>query len=533
MAKNKEMAPPIFSKWRAIFWPIRGWEGKKVIPLALMMACILFNYSLLRGIKDALIITAGGSGVEVINFIKVWVVVPSALFFFFTYAKLSNHLNKTTLFYVTLIPFIIFFAAFAFWIYPNREIMQPSMETIEALKLAYPRIRWVFPIYGHWTYVTFYIASELWVSVVLNLLFWQFANDITRVTEAKRFYALLGLIGSFFVFVAGRVLQYFSDIHEQLPEDVDAWGVSLKYLMTAVVGCGFLVIMIYYWIQKVIVPDPIYCPQTVAAQKKPKYKISFVESMRYVFFSKYLGYIALLVICYGVTINLIETTWKHQLKLLHTDPNSYGKAMGVAIEYVGLVTMVLTLVGANVLRMFSWQTAAVISPIVFGITGVIFFAFILFQETFAPFVVFFGMAPVAMAAWLGTAQNVFSKSTKYALFDPTKEMAYIPLDDHLKMKGKAAVDVVGGRLGKSGGALVQQGLIIAILGSDQMTITPYLSVVVVIMVFVWIFAVRGLSRLFYEKEHAHHHSESESAPKNSGLPVDENALDKKPSPVSV
>jgi hypothetical protein len=47
-----------------------------------------------------------------------------------------------------------------------------------------------------------------------------------------------------------------------------------------------------------------------------------------------------------------------------------------------------------------------------------------------------GMTPLYAAVLVGAAQNIFSKSSKYSLFDPCKEMAYIPLEDEIKTKGK-------------------------------------------------------------------------------------------------
>lgn len=38
-----------------------------------------------------------------------------------------------------------------------------------------------------------------------------------------------------------------------------------------------------------------------------------------------------------------------------------------------------------------------------------------------------GTTPLMLAVIIGAAQNILSKGAKYSLFDPCKEMAYIPL----------------------------------------------------------------------------------------------------------
>jgi AAA family ATP:ADP antiporter len=105
-----------------------------------------------------------------------------------------------------------------------------------------------------------------------------------------------------------------------------------------------------------------------------------------------------------------------------------------------------------------------------------------------------GTSPLMLAVLFGAAQNIMSKSAKYSLFDPTKEMAYIPLDQESKVKGKAAIDVVGARLGKSGGSFVQQGLLV-VFGSIG-AITPYVGVILLVIIGAWMIAAKSLGKQF-------------------------------------
>ncbi|HEY4831205.1 MAG TPA: Npt1/Npt2 family nucleotide transporter, partial [Waddliaceae bacterium] len=101
---------------------------------------------------------------------------------------------------------------------------------------------------------------------------------------------------------------------------------------------------------------------------------------------------------------------------------------------------------------------------------------------------------VTAATFLGAFIVIASKAIKYILFDSTKEMAYIPLNDELKTKGKAAVDVIGGRAGKAGGAFTQSTLLIIFATKDVVSIAPQAFVVFAIVCALWFIAVKILSR---------------------------------------
>src|SRR3989344_7654763 len=94
------------TRWRHRIWPIHGYELKKILPLLFMKFFISFTYGVLTTMKDALIVTAKGSGAEVIPILKGWVVLPAALGATLLYSKLTNSFKRSTLFYSIVIFFI-------------------------------------------------------------------------------------------------------------------------------------------------------------------------------------------------------------------------------------------------------------------------------------------------------------------------------------------------------------------------------------------------------------------------------------------
>merc|ERR1712048_679292 len=293
-------------------------------------------------------------------------------------------------------------------------------------------------------------------------------------------------------------IRYVSDVRSRLPPGVDAWGYSLNILMSAVVTCAALVLGIYYYMQKKVLTDPEAMPENMQRKtKKKKPSMGLAESFKYLGSSSYIRNLAFLVISYGISINIVEVTWKSKLKAAFPNANDYSSFMGAFSSSTGAVTLVMMLVGRWIFSRFGWGTAALVTPTMLGLTGIMFFSLLLFKETFAPFTAALGLSPLMMAVLVGAAQNILSKASKYSLFDPCKETAYIPLDAEMRTKGKAAIDVIGNPLGKSGGAFIQQGALI-VCGSLAAS-TPFLGGVLFSIVGLWISASRGLAVEFEKK----------------------------------
>lgn len=488
---DKTESSSYFTELRKIIWPIEWSENKKFLPMAAMMFCILLNYSTLRSIKDGFVVTAIGP--EAISFLKTYIVLPVAIIVMVIYVKLCDLLKQETVFYVITGFFITYFALFTFLLYPYPELVHPNPETIERLSLHFPNFKWFIKIAGKWSYASFFTMAELWGSLMLSLLFWQFANQITKTDEAKRHYSMYGLLANLALPVTAVILAYFLHKETQIVSE----DIKFVPLLCIIMISGILIMYLYRWMNKNVLTDPALYDPTAHKDgvKKGKVKLSIGESFKMIFTSKYLGLIALLVLAYGVSVNLVEGVWKSKIQQLYPTKEEYTIYMGQFQAWQGFTAILFMIVGSNILRRVSWFTAAMITPLMMLITGITFFAFIFFDNAIAVHITgIFASGPLAAAVLIGMVQNVLSKATKYSLFDATKNMAYIPLNKDLRTKGQAAVEVIGGRFGKSGGGIIQSSFFILLPSFTFVEATPYFGCIFFVILILWIYAIKALNK---------------------------------------
>lgn len=478
-------------------FPIKKTEIRLVVTNALLLFCITFNYTVFRNLKDTLINTAASSGPEVTCFIKSWLVLPISILCFICITKLSNIFSRQKIFYICNTFFLIFFFLFCFYLYPNKEAIHPSVETINKLQTSYPSLQWIFPIYGIWSYSLFYIFAELWGSIMMSLLFWEYANEVTTTEEAKRFYPFFILLANVGLMVAGS---FVSNLLTNQDPGFDLeynWYFSLKYIITITTGIGILAMLLYKYSNILTTNKAIDNHSISDKTRDNKLQLNFIQSVKCICSSTYLGLIAILVISYGAAINLIELTWKKQLAMYFTDPSQYCAFMSKFSFYTGLATIITILFTKKMFRYSKWIIAAIFTPVMLAATGFIFYCSLFYKNSLLSSGVAVSASLSLTIIMVGAIQNILSKSSKYALFDPAKEITYIPLNKELKMKGKAAVDVVGERLGKASGGYIQQ-LLLIISGGSILSLTPILFVLVFIIITFWIISTFKLNKKYLE-----------------------------------
>lgn len=382
--------------------------------------------------------------------------------------------------------FISYFVLFALIIYPHREMLTLHIPNSLIIKL--PALKYFFTIISNWHYCLFAVFSELLITTMWSISFWQIANHITTIEESKRFYPLFGFVSQIGLMLAGYLAKVF------VAGSID-WQTTLNKVIFSIAIAGLLLSLSMIALGKTIGTNLLNKKSNLnTIDTESKIKISFKDSLKYIVTSKPILLITSLILCYNISLNLIEGVWKKATEVFFAgNANQIHYFMGNINFYESLLCMATALLSVYILRICKWKTSTLFTPIVIIVVGGLFFLFMFFRDS--AFLIAAKIPALTIAVYSGAIYYIFAKSMKHTMFDSTKEMAYIPLPDELKTKGKAAAEMVGIRFGKGSGAFIQQILLMIFTNMTLLDFTPIFSMIFLILIFWWVISIYSLNHI--------------------------------------
>jgi len=455
-----------------------------MVPLAAIFFCASFNVTLLKNLCESLVVTTGGA--EVLPFLASYCVLPASLLFFTYYAQLCSMVPSRSVFYLALLPLLAGYVLFATVLFPAAPQLHFTGLAASMGSFLPAGLTGAVKVVENWTFSLFFCSAELWGTVVISVLFWTLANDVFSVSEAKTAYPLMGMSGNVAMVTAGNYIKWVNCG----PAAATGISASLRWLVGSVIATS----VVMCCIKRFIDVKGYYTAKesNPSKPKKGRKKTgSLRESLEVLRSNRKIGNLAVLVIGYGVCHRLFEFAWKGQLRVMFPETQAYQAALSDVSIATGVTTAVLMILGQYVFKYAGWRTAAAATPVALLGMGIGFFGLSLASTLgLAPF----GLAPAALAmagVAAGSVTQVCARSFKFSLFDPAKEMVYIEMTKEEKSQGKAAVDLVGSQIGKSGASWITQALLLSV-GSISAAL-PFTSIIYTLVLVCWLKAVSSLN----------------------------------------
>lgn len=474
---------------------------KKRLLILVQFFLIIFVYHTLKDLKDTIVITASDAGAEIIPFIKIWAMLPLAIVASYFFSKLYNRFGREKTLYIFVLLLLGTYALFAFILYPLRSELYLS-RVADYLQAILPvGAKGFIAMIGFWHYTLFYLAAELWSLLILSVLFWSYVNETTTLSEAKQFYPLCMFTGNFAGIISGQTSHYLC--HHLA--DVISWQSTLQCMVIMVAICGISIMVINRLLSR-----SYQSGSSLGASKKKRSSLSFKDNLLCIAKSPPLLCIAILVVGFGLTTNLIEVVWKENIKHLYPSPQAYNAYINQLTSMIGTLAVCMALLSRWIFQKLNWTQIALMTPISLFVTSLLFFVALLMpQETLSNLSTYLGVSPLYLVVSLGSLYYVLGMTAKYTIFDTSKEMAFLSIEPEDRTRAKSVIDSIGSRLGKSGASCFYQFLLLTFgAASGHVSLIGIISVS---MIGISIFATKKLGGYLSEEREREEYRLAEAA----------------------
>lgn len=424
-------------------FPVKRTEWTLFGLMFLIVSLINVNFSVLRSMRNALVVADSGGSAAFIPYFELFGTFPASILLTWLLSRMMRVFSFQFTFSATLFVFIAFFLAFAFWIYPQKEHIQILLENKLGALFGLNRFKVVFT---HWPDMVFYIMAELWKVALLSVIFWGFLNQNLSLNEAKRFYPPLLLGTSVGTILSGPITMFCTSIFSwsHFPLSNQRWQHSLYLLTFFLTLCGLLTHLLFKKLSKNFLKrEPT---QKIQAEKETFSKrLSLSSSLRYLMESPYLRSLLLIVVAEYVCYTLGELIFLETLKAKYPSPADYCLYMGTLSVWMGILIAVSAIfITPYLLHRYNWSQTFLMVPSLMLVATFAFFSVVCMEKYGA----FGTISSFSIAILLGSIHFCVGRAAKYTLFDAIKELAFIPLKQEGQVKGKLIIDGIGSRLGR-------------------------------------------------------------------------------------
>ena len=414
----------------------------------------LFVYTVVRDLKDVIFITECGA--SYIPFVKTWINLPTSFGFIYIYNRLLNRFSFERTYCILYSGLVALYSILGLCLYPIRHLIRVHNAPL---------------LLERWVTTMYYVLSPIWGTIVVSVLFWSFANRYTSVADAKRIYPIMGIVANVALILGGLIMHASGTVFAH------DWNLNVQALTLANLGMSVLAMVLFATFTRTYTPITTTSSSAVHEKRtNKKFKDNVLELGR----NPFVRNMVVMISSYGLLVGFYESIWKHYLKLYLPSPIVYSKFMAAISFCTGVFTIGLMGVMSYWLERVSWLKLALITPIAMLGFGSVFFMSV---QT----------GSIVVVSFVGAALTVFLKGAKYSLFDPCKEIAYIPMDEEIKTRGKATIEILSAPIGKSGSNCVLQ-LLVVLLGSLESG-ASIVGVLYVLTAVYWIYSTKDMAKL--------------------------------------
>ncbi len=392
---------------RALWGNLKGKELIKFVLLAIGFFFLIGSYWPLKTLKDSIFINMVGP-----LYLPQAKLASLALFFplVLLYSKLVDIFSKEKMIYMLVGFYSVIGLVLVYYLHHPTIGLQNT--TISNTRY----IGWAF-----------YLFVESYISLMVSL-YWSFINDVTTPESAQKGYGLI-IFGTQF----GGVL--FTLLGSYLSYDTTKYAHRAPIIALISVAMFFMIAVIVFILKHFVGDEHLEGYQTNTPIEKGSdiATVGFLDGLKVLLTRPYVSGIFVLIFFQELLTTIMSFQMSLMVKNTYADPGMVNKFLFEFALAIQVIACLFGLFGTSYFqRTFGIKFCLIAFPLLIGVSLI-------------GYIIHPSLATIFCVVLIAKALN-------YALYQPAKEVLYIPTSKSIKYKSKAWIDMFGMRFAKATGS---------------------------------------------------------------------------------